>query len=212
MYDSKNSIKSDLESKYEIKIRGGWNEDELLLLGEALDKTAAYAGGAENLNDVILDGIDPKYKGYKLVFKNVGGGEHDPPCGNAYACFDPKSDTILVSDYIFTAEYQRDRQKQSSRSLGVQISFIHEIVHVFTKARPAMVGLYGGFVDNPNTIHHQPGPDCMNECIHEENMATTIAKYVVTGNITTPDQLQFVLQTQHYWHSGHKMSAISKIE
>jgi RHS repeat-associated protein len=197
-------LTKNLESKYDISLVGGWDRKELLLLSQTLDNLAEYAGGAENLNDIFLDGLrsHPNNKGNKLIFNNVGEGASDPPCNNGgYACWDGESGTILVSDYIFSSDYQFNRQGKLDTSAGAQETFVHEISHVFADARPAMVGLYGGFVDNPTSIHHQPTTDCMNECIYEENMATTIARYIITGNIKAPDQLQFVLQTQHYWQA-----------
>jgi hypothetical protein len=92
------------------------------------------------------------------------------------------------------------RQGRQDIPLGVQQTIVHEISHVFADARPAIVSLYAAFVDNP-TILYAPHGNCIDNCIYEENMASVIAKYIVTGNLQTPDQLKFVLQTQHYWHA-----------
>jgi len=190
----------NLESKYDAKLVGGWSKDELLLLSKALNKAAKYAGGAENLNDVFLDGMQANgYSGDTLIFNNTGG--NDSPCSNGgYACWDGDDGTILLSDFIFKPEYQNVLQQRPDTALGVQQTIIHEVAHVFADARPAMVGLYSGFVDNP-TIFYTNMKGCEGPCLYEENMATLIGKYVITGNINTPDQLEFVLQTQHYWEA-----------
>ncbi len=203
-------LKYDIESKYKVEIKGGWDEDELIFLSDVLTKLSINAGGADNLNDVFLDGMQAHGStADRLTLENTLGNA--PPCSNGgFACWN-NSDTILLSDFIFTREYQRDHSLNfltgSNRTLdsAIQFTIIHEIAHVFADARPESVRNYQWSVkDNPLAFYRTGCGRYPRSCF-EENMVSSIALYVVTSgapNKRYQSQLNFVLRTSYYWQAS----------
>ena len=190
---------SDLESTYAIDLVGGWDVNELTILSNALSLAATNAGGVDNLNDIFLDGVRAGTWGDKLIINNTPG--NTSPCSSGgFACWDTDENTIFLSDYIFTDAYQKTRQHRSNTPLGAAETIVHEVVHVFADARPSMVGLFVGFLDNP-TPFWKTMTNCTDLCLYEENMAALLARYIVTGKVSSPNQFDYVTSIQHYWYA-----------
>ncbi|MDQ3005568.1 MAG: RHS repeat-associated core domain-containing protein [Chloroflexota bacterium] len=192
------TIKS-LESQYDIKLTGGWNQNELLILNDALSKLAAHVGGADNLNDVFHDALDAhNIDADRLIFDKPKQ-ENCP--GNAQACWLHDQGTISLSDAAFSAQYQTRPGAFRPAELGlkgnieasIQVTIVHEIGHVFADARPASVIVYRWRVPNPGKKDNA-----------EERMANTIAFYVISGMENwpgKPDHFDFVRDITALWQA-----------
>ncbi len=198
--DVEEKIINEIESTYDVEITGGWNVDELLLLQISLNKTAAYLGGAYNLNHAIQVSLDAKgLDKDRLTFYNLPGSGHCS--GQSFNCYDPDSGTITISDGAFTQSYQAQKNrppelKLNSTDMGVQVSIVHELAHMLHIARPVALMLYSNkkIVSDPLATDRVHG--------HEENMANAIAYYVVSGGGASSrfqGQLDFAANYAYLW-------------
>lgn len=170
-----------LESKYKVKLKGHWDEDELLLLGSSLAKTANYLGGAGVLNELFSLAANWWDKdATTITLRNVSGTTYTPGstagaawCGNN-GDGNCSPNTIVYADGIFDPAYQTSGtgfQRPTNFSLAerVQVSMVHEFVHVFADARPGAKSIYG-----------------FRGLGSEEDMANTVAVHIVSQGAAWP--------------------------
>ena len=198
----KYNLKKDIEKTYGVKVKGGWDERELHFLHSALAEAADLAGGIKNLQDIFLDGMAANgHSTTQITFDNRAGGSIPAGCGGGYACWDYNNDRIVLSDHIFTPEYQyaQDRFRPKELGLkfnlvaGIEVTMIHEMSHVFADARPNAVSIYEWRV-----------PNLPNENNAEERMANTIAFYAVSGMYDwpgKPNNFDFVRDIDRLWQA-----------
>jgi RHS repeat-associated protein len=196
--DLKTSIKNNLESNYDIKITGGWDEDELLQLQIVLNNTSAYLGGTDNLNQAIhasleADDLDQDY----LIFHNTSGYCYE----KSYNCYSSNAGIITISDGTFTSSYQTRKYRPkglglNTTNMGIEVSIAHEIGHMLYAANPSSLRKYVRSISNPYALSSGNGL--------EENMTNAIAYYLVSGGSRTSyryqSHLDFAASAASLWN------------
>ena len=195
--DLKSIIKQEIQSKYKVKLTGSWDENELGLFGESLDKTAKYLGGVDELNElIILAAHNWDKDASTITIRNVSGATYTP--GNlarAAWCGDNgegncSTNTIVYADGMFDSSYQNTgtsfpRPANFSDAERIQVSMVHELIHVLTDARPSAVSIYG---------YRGLGS--------EEDMANTVAVHTVSQEADWPGheaQTQFSIDAVSFF-------------